>query len=112
MKNYKITLCLTEKEIEIMRNCLSELQTTGVSLNLKVANALIDAGYHNYPKSTKSLDELLDDISVLAPGCWENDIGPKNWWAVTNDDGIISYFGNENDALRFRLDYINRLLNP
>lgn len=59
-----------------------------------------------------TLDDLLEEISVHAPGMWENDLGPPNWFAVSNSDGIIAYFGNEVDACRFRLDYINRKLNP
>lgn len=45
MKTYEINLRLTAKEIELMRNCLSDLMEYGVSLNLKVANALLDGGY-------------------------------------------------------------------
>jgi hypothetical protein len=48
---------------------------------------------------------------VFPPGTWENDEGPKNWYAVANDDGIIAYFGSESDAFRFRLAEINRALN-
>lgn len=59
------------------------------------------------------LDTLLEVIAVDAPGLWENDIGPKDWWAVSHADrGIVAYFERENDAFRFRLDWINRLLNP
>ena len=59
------------------------------------------------------LNDLLESVFVLDPGFWENDIGPKDWYAVcTDDDGIISYFMRESDAYRFRLDYINRQLNP
>jgi len=43
---------------------------------------------------------------------WENDTGPKDWWAVSNDGGIKAYFGNEKDAFRWRLAMINRELNP
>lgn len=39
------TLTLTNKEVELMRNCLSDLVECGQSLNLKLVNALIDAGY-------------------------------------------------------------------
>ena len=39
------TLTLTKEEVELMRNCLSDLVECGQSLNLKLANALIDAGY-------------------------------------------------------------------
>lgn len=57
--------------------------------------------------------DLLDTVSVAAPHMWENDEGPKGWYAViTDDDGIVAYFATENDALRFRLDLINRHLNP
>lgn len=62
----------------------------------------------------KSLDDLLEQISVMAPGCWENEqsLTLGNWWAVCNEEGIVAYFGKETDALRFRLSYINGLLNP
>ncbi len=56
--------------------------------------------------------ELLDEVSVAAPDMWENDEGPKGWYAVITDDGIVAYFATEKDALRFRLDLINRSLNP
>jgi hypothetical protein len=59
-----------------------------------------------------SIEELLEEISVMEPGLWENDISDKlDWWAVSSDLGIIAYFGSELDAFRFRLDYINRILN-
>jgi hypothetical protein len=60
----------------------------------------------------KDLDYWLDNVSVMAPGQWNNPHGPKKWYAVCNEVGIIAYFVNETDALRFRLDYINRKLNP
>ena len=60
----------------------------------------------------KDLIELLDDWSVMEPGMWENDDGPEGWYAVTNTDGIVAYFATEADAYRWRLDMINRELNP
>lgn len=62
---------------------------------------------------TKSLDDLLEEWAVMAPGMWENDNSPTlgDWWAVSNNDGIIAYFGEEKDAFRFRLSEINRILN-
>lgn len=63
-------------------------------------------------KKPITLDQLLQDISVFPPGTWENDEGPENWYAVADTDGIIAYFATENDACRFRLDMINRILNP
>ena len=59
-----------------------------------------------------SLDNLLEDISVIDPYEWENENGPVGWFAVCNEEGIIAYFMNETDAYRFRLDLINRRLNP
>lgn len=60
----------------------------------------------------KSLDDLLDEISVFPPGQWKNSDGPKDWYAVCDENGIVAYFGREVDALHFRLDLINRRLNP
>lgn len=61
----------------------------------------------------ETLEDTLKNWQVDAPGMWENDTGPKNWYAVSNDnEGIIAYFAKEKDALRFRLDMVNRDLNP
>lgn len=60
----------------------------------------------------KTLDDLLQEWSVLQPG--DRDPAGENvrqWYAVANDEGIIAYFGNEWDAFRFRLAEINRALN-
>lgn len=60
-----------------------------------------------------SVEDLLTAIHVDEPGMWENGVGPKEWYAVTHEDyGIFAYFANEVDALHFRLDFINRILNP
>ncbi len=56
--------------------------------------------------------ELLDEVSVASPDMWENDEGPTGWYAVITDDGVVAYFAKEADAFRFRLDLINRHLNP
>lgn len=59
-----------------------------------------------------NLEGLLENWSVDAPGMWENDIGPTEWYAVSNDvDGIVAYFLHEADARRVRLSEINRILN-
>ncbi len=64
-------------------------------------------------KNEKSLDELLNEWSVMSPGMWDNDNAKTlgDWYAVCNDDGIVAYFGNKKDAFRFRLVEINRILN-
>lgn len=59
-----------------------------------------------------TLDDLLENWTVDAPGLWENDSGPKDWYAVSNDDeGIVAYFEHEKDAFGFRLYKINQILN-
>lgn len=59
-----------------------------------------------------TLDDLLDDVSVLDPDQWENAVGPKGWYAVaTADAGIVAYFHEEWAALSFRLSLIDRILN-
>ena len=62
-------------------------------------------------KEEKNLEELLDEWAVLPPGQWENPIGPKDWFAVCNEQGIVAYFFREREAFRFRLAEINRALN-
>ncbi len=60
-----------------------------------------------------TLDDALENWMVHAPGLWENDVGPKDWWAVSDENnGIVAYFGNEIDAFRHRLAMINRDMNP
>jgi len=65
------------------------------------------------PENKKSLDDLLQEISVDAPGMWENSDGPEGWFAVTTpNEGIVAYFWREADAYRYRLGLINRIMNP
>lgn len=63
----------------------------------------------------KDIDELLEEWAVHYPGMWENELldSPllREWYAVSNNDGIVAYFMDEKDAFRFRLDQINRALN-
>ena len=58
-----------------------------------------------------SLEQLLDEVQVIEE--FENEATGilSGWFAVANNEGIIAYFGNEKDACRFRLDYINQILN-
>jgi hypothetical protein len=62
-------------------------------------------------RGSNDLYRLLEEWSVLSSGQWVNDQGPRGWWAVCNDKGIVAYFGDETDAFRFRLSEINRALN-
>lgn len=64
-------------------------------------------------KPSDNLDTALDDWSVHDPEMWHNEDGPKGWYAVSNEtDGIVAYFLTEKDAFRWRLDMVNRDLNP
>jgi hypothetical protein len=65
-------------------------------------------------RAVMDLDDWLEAVSVHSPGMWHNDKGPLDWYAVSVDDegGIVAYFRDETDAYRFRLDYINRKMNP
>jgi hypothetical protein len=62
-------------------------------------------------KTMTEISDLLDEWQVIAPGMWANDCGPKNWWAASNNDGIIAYFANEEDACAFVLLKIKKLLS-
>ena len=62
----------------------------------------------------KNIEELLEEIQVHPPGMWNNELTGliiDSWYAVSNNKGIIAYFGEETDAYMFRLDYINKILN-
>jgi hypothetical protein len=64
-------------------------------------------------RAAMSFEDWLETVSVHSPSMWKNESGPKDWYAVSVDDeGIIAYFQHERDACRFRLDWINRQLNP
>lgn len=62
----------------------------------------------------KRLTDALDAWDVLSPGAWDNELSGTSvggWYAVSNERGIVAYFGSEEDACRFRLNEVNRLLN-
>ena len=69
-----------------------------------------------------NIETLLKEISVKA--CSESiknfDVGDSfhtlnsvldGWYSVSNELGVIAYFGTESEAKRHKLDYINRVLN-
>lgn len=59
-----------------------------------------------------TLDDALDEFDVLEPGLLDSEICEfQDWFAVTNSDGIIAVFAYQDDALRFRLNEVNRMLN-
>jgi hypothetical protein len=61
------------------------------------------------------LDGLLEEISVQEIdedlAIQNNVVGLIGWFGVVTDLGIIAYFGYDVEAYKFRLDYINRILN-
>ncbi len=62
----------------------------------------------------RTLDEMLDRWTVHECDEINETLGISilpGWFAVSNHDGVIAYFGNESDAFRFRLSEINRELN-
>lgn len=67
---------------------------------------------------SKDLDYWLDNITVTEVDDYHNEVndyklsGVLGWFYVADDTGVIAYFGKENDAFHFRLDLINRKLNP
>lgn len=50
----------------------------------------------------------VDDFHI---DCNPRVAGLKNWWWVSNDDGVYAYFNQEASANRWRLAEINRRLN-
>jgi hypothetical protein len=91
----------------------------------EIASFHLDAGYVLVAELTrieqarkdlagKDLTELLDEICVqLIDG---NDADPVHkaldgWHGVSNQEGLIAFFGTEEEAFRYRLDFINRVLN-
>jgi len=67
---------------------------------------------HKRGVGMKDLNEILDSITVMEPGEWENDTGPKDWFAVITDRGIVAYTGTEELAFKLRLWLVNDLINP
>ena len=59
-----------------------------------------------------TLNDALDIWQVHYPGMWENETGPEDWFAVSNDEGIVAYLTTEADAFRYRMWEVNRTLNP
>lgn len=57
---------------------------------------------------------MIEELDIICPGMWENDLSEsiiKDWWAVCNSEGIIAYFGNEEDACNFKEFKIQQQIN-
>lgn len=59
-----------------------------------------------------SLSDALERWIVHAPGQWENATGPRTFWAVANEDGIVAYFADGQSANRYRLMMVALDCNP
>lgn len=74
-------------------------------------NRLLNPG-----SNTPDLESLLEQVTVqkVGPQAQDPDFGVSlgSWLSVCTDKEVIAYFADETDALRFRLDYINGILNP
>ena len=76
---------------------------------------------HNKPEEKLDLDNLLDKYSVMEIDKYHVEVnkdlsnkelsGLIGWFGVCNDEGVCAYFGEEKDALAFRLMKINMELN-
>lgn len=43
-----------------------------------------------------AMETDVPEVFVMAPGEWDNELGPQDWYAVgTGDEGIIAYAWNE-----------------
>lgn len=65
----------------------------------------------------KDLNELLEVVSVMETTLqWKDEVtGEVNdmflYGVVTDNEGFVAYFPNEKEAFRYRLSFINRVLN-
>ena len=112
----KITMFQSEAEfIKFVKKIAIENDDESISLNINNIRDCVHYITTYCPNlklvEDKSLEELLEEWSIMAPGDWDNETGPKDWYAVTNDTGIIAYFGESKDAFGFRLNKINQILN-
>ena len=67
-------------------------------------------------ETSKDLGHYLEEIQVQKideeTAAINNNPGLIGWYGVCTREGIVAFFGKETDALSFRLNYINRILNP
>ncbi len=70
-----------------------------------------DLDYYLNEITISSYGEMIDDFNIGSKMYKLNSI-LEDWYALVTEEGIIAYFNTEKDALRARLDYINKKLNP
>jgi len=40
----------------------------------------------------------FEEIQVDPPGMWDNEQGPKDWYAISDTEGVFAYSGDEKTA--------------
>ena len=40
----------------------------------------------------------FEEIQVDPPGMWDNEQGPKDWYAISDTEGVFAYCGDEKTA--------------
>lgn len=61
--------------------------------------------------ANKTIDYWLDEIGVSPAEFMDPMEYPKVWFVVTDLFGVVAAFATEEEAMRYRLDLINRILN-
>ena len=69
-----------------------------------------------FTEGRPTLDEVLEEIQVQEVDEYINLSNGKGasltgWFTVVDTQGIIAYFSTETEALNYRLNLINRILN-
>ncbi len=95
------------KTIKISQEQLTRIEKARIE-KARIEKARIDL-------KGKTLDELCEEITVqlIDANEVEDPIHKAldGWHGVSNQEGLIAFFGTEEEAFRYRLDFINRILN-
>jgi len=91
----------------LIANNQYDKQITKVDHNKQKLLDKLKEEYHNY-----GIEDLLGEFQVEEVNEFETvPDGLKDWFAVSCSIGVIAYFMDVQDACRFRIDYINTILN-
>lgn len=71
----------------------------GVHITYEAAEQELDPRLTNCIIVRVEMHANVPEVFVMAPGQWDNELGPQDWYAVgTGDEGIIAYAWNEDLA--------------
>lgn len=80
-----------------------------------VPGVVLQKSLHITDEKNPNLNFMLDAVSVAEVDDYHQKLNPGSplgWYMVMTDcDSVIAYFSSEKEALRYRLDLINRKLN-